>query len=409
MSHVTGSVLNQKEKNDQCVADAVIGAVRQIFGYGAVPLHRPVFGAADKAAVTACIDGNFVSSVGPRVDEFEEAISRYTGAAHAVAMTSGTAALHIALLVGGIKPGDEVITQPLTFIAACNAIRYVGAWPLFIDNESTTLGLCPRALEWYLLQNAQRRGKALFNKRTGRRITACLPMHTFGLPSQIEEIICVCEQFGVQVIEDAAEGLGSRVADRHVGTFGRMGVISFNGNKVITTGGGGMLLTNDALLARRARHLSTTARAPHAYTIEHDELGYNYRMPALNAALGLAQMARLPRILEIKRQVALRYKRLLAPHGISTLQEQKQTCANYWLNAIIAQSREQRDRILEATNKAGIMTRPAWQLMHRSKPHAMSVRGSLDTAEWLQERLINLPSSVPANVTKVTNESVHVN
>ena len=275
-----------------------------------IPLHRPVFAGDEKALLTECIDSNFVSSVGKRVDEFEQRMADFTGARFGVAVVNGTSALQVALRVAGVESGDEVVTQALTFVATANAIAHAGAEPVFVDVDRDTLGLSPEALATWLDANAERREGRCFNRATGKRISACMPMHTFGLPCRIEEIGRICADWGIALVEDAAESLGSYVGERHTGTFGRLGVFSFNGNKIITTGGGGVIVTDDEALAKHAKHLTTTAKVPHPYEYVHDELGYNFRMPNLNAALGCAQMDQLPGFLETKRGIAEGYRAL---------------------------------------------------------------------------------------------------
>ncbi|MCG5531218.1 LegC family aminotransferase [Halorhodospira halochloris] len=362
-----------------------------------IPLHRPVFEGDEKQYLVDCIDSNFVSSVGERVTEFEERIARFVGARHAVATVNGTAALHAALVVAGVRPGDEVLTQALTFVATCNAVAYTGAQPVFVDVDTDTLGLSPEAARRFLAEETERAADGTrVNRTTGRRIAACLPMHTFGHPCRMEELVAVCDEYGIPVVEDAAESLGSWSGERHTGTFGRLGTLSFNGNKVITTGGGGMIVTDDDELAARARHLTTTAKAPHGYEFYHDELGYNYRMPNLNAALGCAQMDRLPDILAAKREVARRYEAFFADQPATFVKERAGTTANYWLNAIRVGSRDERDALLKATNDAGVMTRPIWQLMSHLPMYQHCQHDGLANSRWLEDRIVNLPSSVPA-------------
>lgn len=374
----------------------LIQTIRSIYGDGPVPLHRPVFAGDEKARLIECIDSNFVSSAGELIAEFERQVATYTGARYAVATVNGTAAIQVALRLAGVGPGDEVITQAFTFIATANAIRYLGAKPVFLDVDEDTLGLSPAALERFLGDAAT----------AGRPIKAVLPMHTFGHPARIEAIAEICARYHLPLVEDAAEALGSwtgtptgqatgQVA-RHAGTTGRLGTLSFNGNKIITTGGGGMILTDDADLAARAKHLTTTAKQPHPYEFIHDELGYNYRMPNLNAALGVAQMARLPEMLAAKREVATRYQAFFADRPETFITERPGTTANYWLNAVLLSDRPARDALLEATNAEGIMTRPGWQLMTDLPMYAHCHHDGLATSRWLQDRLVNLPSSVPA-------------
>ncbi|WP_440995035.1 LegC family aminotransferase [Arhodomonas sp. SL1] len=377
--------------------EQLIAAVRAIYGEeGFIPLHRPVFEGDEKAYLTDCVDSNFVSSVGARVTAFEERVADFVGARHAVATVNGTAALHAALVVAGVEPGDEVLTQALTFVATCNAVAYTGAEPVFVDVDEDTLGLSPEAVRRYLEAHADvGEGGACINRSTGRRIVACLPMHTFGHPVRIAELVAVCEDYGIPVVEDAAESLGSWVGEHHTGTFGRLGTLSFNGNKVITTGGGGMIVTDDDELAARARHLTTTAKAPHGYEFFHDELGFNYRMPNLNAALGCAQLDRLPDMLAAKREVARRYAEFFADRPEVLVSERAGTTANYWLNAVRLDSREERDALLAYTNEREVMTRPIWRLMTELPMYRHCWHDGLEVSRWLEERVVNLPSSVP--------------
>jgi perosamine synthetase len=280
--------------------EQLVDLARSMYGHGFIPLHRPVFEGNEKKYLVDCIDSNFVSSVGTKVVEFEQGIAAFTGSRFAVATVNGTSALHVAIQLAGVQRGDEVITQALSFIATCNALSYAGATPVFVDVDRETLGMSPEALEHFLSNQCERRNGHLFNKTSGKRIAACVPMHTFGHPCRIEEIVAICDRFGIDVVEDAAESLGSYVGKRHTGTFGKLATLSFNGNKVITTGGGGMIVTDDEALAKRAKHLTTTAKVPHPYDFVHDEVGYNYRLPNLNAALGCAQMEKLPQMLAIK-------------------------------------------------------------------------------------------------------------
>ena len=291
---------------------SLISLVRGIYGDAFIPLHRPVFEGNERQYLIDCIDSNFVSSVGAKVTEFEERIAAFTGVKYAVATVNGTAALHVALLLAGVQRGDEVLSQALTFIATCNALTYAAAEPVFIDVDRDTLGLSPEALRRWLSANAEVRGGQAYNRISGKRIAACVPMHTFGFPLRIAEVVAVCEEFGIPVVEDAAESLGSYVDTRHTGTFGKLATLSFNGNKVITTGGGGMIITDDEALARRAKHLTTTAKIPHPYEFVHDEVGYNYRLPNLNAALGCAQMERLEALVGRKRRIAAAYAEAFA-------------------------------------------------------------------------------------------------
>lgn len=374
---------------------SILSLVRSIHGEGFIPLHRPVFAGNEKRYLTECIDSNFVSSVGARVVEFEQQIAAFIGAKHAVATVNGTAALHVALQLAGVERGDEVLTQALTFIATCNALSYAGAAPVFIDVDRDTLGMSPNALRRFLSNYAEVRDGKAWNKTTGRRLAACVPMHTFGFALRIEEIVAVCDEYGIPVVEDAAESLGSYVGERHTGTFGKLATFSFNGNKVITTGGGGMIVTDDDDLARRAKHLTTTAKVPHAYEFVHDEIGYNYRLPNLNAALGCAQMEMLPRMLAIKADVAARYAQFFRESDIGFVTARPGTIANHWLNAIVLDSEAERDAILEYTNSRDVMTRPVWRLMSRLEMFRDCQHGGLENSRWLEARVVNLPSSVP--------------
>ena len=375
--------------------EGLVAQVRRIYGDGFIPLHRPVFEGNERQYLVDCIDSNFVSSVGAKVTEFEQRIAEFTGAKYAVATVNGTAALHVALQLVGVCRDDEVISQALTFIATCNALSYAGAHPVFVDVDRDTLGMSPAALRRFLEAHAERRADGCYNRGTGRRIAACVPMHTFGFPVRIREIVAVCDEYGIPVVEDAAESLGSYAGGRHTGTFGRMATLSFNGNKTITTGGGGMIVTDDEALARRAKHLTTTAKIPHPYEFVHDEVGYNYRLPNLNAALGCAQMERLPEMLAIKAEVARQYAGFFAGSGIRLVQPLEGDVANYWLNAIVLDSLAQRDEFLQQTNAAGVMTRPIWRLMTHLKMFSGCQHDGLANANWLEERVVNIPSSVP--------------
>lgn len=374
---------------------ALIQQVRAIYGEGFIPLHRPVFEGNEKQYLIDCIDSNFVSSVGAKVTEFEERIAAFTGAKYAIATVNGTAALHVALQLAGVQRGDEVLSQALTFIATCNALTYAGAEPVFIDVDRDTLGLSPEALFRWLSANAEIRGGQAYNRTTGKRIAACVPMHTFGFPLRIAEVVAICDEYGIPVVEDAAESLGSYVEGRHTGTFGKLATLSFNGNKTITTGGGGMIVTNDEALARRAKHLTTTAKVPHAYEFVHDEVGYNYRLPNLNAALGCAQMERLPEMLAIKAEVARRYRDFFEGSGIRFVQALDGNVANHWLNAIVLDNEAERDAFLTYTNEQGVMTRPIWRLMSRLDMFSHCQHDGLENSQWLEARVVNLPSSVP--------------
>jgi len=359
-----------------------------------IPLHAPVFRGRERELVTDTIDSTFVSSVGAYVDRFEKDVATFTASPRAVAVMNGTAALHIALKLVDVVPGDLVVTQSLTFVATCNAITYCGAEPLFVDVDRHTLGLSPAALDAWLSEHALIDDHGDCRSRVGhKRIRACLPMHTFGHPVDLDALIAVCERWHLILVEDAAESLGSYYKGRHTGNFGRIGVLSFNGNKIITTGGGGMLLTDD-VIGKRAKHLTTTAKIPHPYEFVHDEVGYNYRLPNLNAALGCAQLEQLPTFLASKRALAARYIEFFKDSELQSIVEPNDCSSNYWLNGVICQDGAQRDALLKSTNEAGVMTRPIWALMTRLPMFANSLRGPLVNAEWLEARVVNLPSSV---------------
>ncbi len=375
--------------------EEVINFIRELYKTdGFIPLHAPVFRGNEEKYVLDAIRSTFVSSVGVYVRKFEEKIAEYTGAKHAIATVNGTSALHVALLLSGVSPGDEVITQPLTFVATCNAIKYCGAEPVFVDVSLKTLGMCPDSLESFLNEFADLRGEYAYNKRTGRRIKACVPVHVFGHPVEIDKIIEICKRYNIDVIEDSAESLGSFYKNKHTGTFGKFGILSFNGNKIITTGGGGMILTNDEELAKKAKHITTTAKVPHTYEYFHDEVGYNYRMPNINAALGVAQLEQLENFLKIKMKIAQEYKIFFDKKGINFFTEPKDCRSNYWLNAIILESKKQRDEFLEITNKNSIQTRPVWTLMYKLPMYKNYFKVDTPNAEYIEERLVNIPSGV---------------
>jgi len=385
--------------------DALIRFVREQYGTDDfIPLHAPVFPGREREYVLQTIDSTFVSSVGTFVDRFERDMETYTGAQRAVATVNGTAALHAALLLAGVKPGELVVTQSLTFVATCNAIAYCHAEPAFVDVDRHTLGLSPSALEAWLDASARLDADGMCRlKQDGRLVRACLPMHTFGHPVHLDRLVDVCRRWNLALVEDAAESLGSLYHGKHTGTFGLLGTLSFNGNKILTTGGGGMILA-DAALGARAKHLTTTAKKPHPYEFVHDEVGYNYRLPNLNAALGCAQLEQLDRFVESKRALAERYGAHLAGSGLEFVREPSGCRSNYWLNAVVCDSREQRDALLKATNDEGVMTRPIWQLMTHLPIYENCLRGDLATAEWLEARVVNLPSSVlPVDATPLVS------
>jgi len=370
----------------------LIAAVRDHYrSSGMIQLHAPVFAGNEADYVAETLRSTFVSSVGPFVDRFESEMAAYTGAGRAVAVVNGTAALHMALMLANVGSGDLVITQALTFVATCNAIAYCGAEPVFCDVDHRTMGLSPEAVEGWLTENAVRGEDGL--TRVGSRIVrACVPMHCFGHPVRLAELMALCDRWGIAFIEDAAESLGSTYQGRHTGTFGLLGTQSFNGNKILTTGGGGMILTDPALGAR-AKHLTSTAKAPHAFEYVHDAVGYNYRMPNLNAALGVAQLERLDSFVAEKRALAAFYTAELKG-TLRVFQEPEDCRSNYWLNAVICEDQAMRDAMLAETNAAGVMTRPIWALMTRLPMYADALHGSLAASEWLAARVVNIPSGI---------------
>jgi aminotransferase in exopolysaccharide biosynthesis len=366
---------------------------------GGIPLHAPSFGASEREYLLDCLDSTFVSSVGVYVDRFEDEFARITGAAKAVSVVNGTAGLHVALRLVGVEPGDLVLTQSLSFVATCNAIAYCGAQPLFADVDRETMGLSPRAMEALLEEVARRDEDGAVHRVTGRRIRACVPMHTFGHPADLDGLLAVCDKWGIALVEDAAEALGSLYHGRHVGLSGRVGVFSFNGNKIVTTGGGGSLVFTDTQLAARARHLTTTAKRSHAWEFVHDELGYNYRMPNINAALGCGQLELLPGFVEAKRALAADYAEFLRGSDLVFCTEPAGTRSNYWLCAVVCADRAARDALLAETNANGIGMRPVWTPMHQTAMYLDAPRGPLPMTEFLAEHVVNLPSSPPPGAT----------
>lgn len=358
-----------------------------------IPLHAPTFNGNEKAYVTDTIDSTFVSSVGKYVTQFEESVACFTGSPRAVATVNGTAALHTALHIAGVTRGDLVITQALTFVATCNAVYHIGAEPLFIDVSPVSLGLCPKAMDRYLQEHAELTEQGCIHRETKQTIKAAVPMHTFGHPVELDELVAVCEKWHIALVEDAAESLGSYYKGRHTGTFGQCSALSFNGNKIITTGGGGMVLCASDDLGQRAKHVTTTAKVPHPYEFYHDEPGFNYRMPNLNAALGCAQMEVLESYLAKKRHLAQQYQAFFANSDVRFITEPAYASSNYWLNAILCPDQETRNTLLSETNDAGVMTRPIWQLMHRLPMFKHALRDDLTQSELIEAHLINLPST----------------
>ena len=384
--------------NERLDTGGILAALRSVVSgsKGAVALHEPLFNGNEWSYVKECLDTGWVSSVGKFVDRFEEQLAAYTGCRRAVAMVNGTAALHMSLLLVGVKPGDEVLVPSLTFVATANTVAYCGATPHFADSDLKTLGMDPLKLDAHLHRFADVRPDGCWNRETGRPIRAMVPMHTFGHPVDLDALTEISERYRITMVEDAAESLGSFYRGRHTGNWGRVSALSFNGNKTITTGGGGAILTNDEELGRRAKHLTTTARVAHPWELSHDQVGYNYRMPNINAALGCAQLEQLPAFLERKRDLAERYRKAFAGmRGIAFFPEPEHARSNYWLNSLLLDEAgaDARDAILELTNKSGIQTRPAWTLMHRLPMYQSCPRMDLGTAEGIARRLINIPSS----------------
>ena len=360
-----------------------------------IPLHEPRFFGNEKKYLLDAVDSTFVSSVGAYVDKFEDMMCDITGAKYAIALVNGTNALHLSLLLAGVEKDDEVLVQSLTFIATANAISYCNATPNFVDVDKETLGLSPSLLKEYLDEIAEMRDGRCFNKITGKRISACVPMHTFGFPLYIDELVDLCDEYNIPVVEDAAESLGSYYKGKHTGAFGLLGVFSFNGNKIVTAGGGGCIITDDKSIAIKAKHLSTQAKIPHKWEYKHDYIGYNYRMPNLNAALACAQLEKLDLYVENKRELSdLYYEFLKENKLLELLRETKNTRANYWLNAVVLEDKTERDNFLTFTNENGIMTRPIWGLMNKLEMFKDCPHAELSNAEWLEDRVVNITSSV---------------
>ena len=372
-----------------------IDFVRKLYGKkNFIPLHEPKFIGNEKKYLAQCIDTTFVSSTGKFVDQLEEKIADYVGTNYAIVTNSGTSALHTSLILAGVDKDHEVITQPLNFVASSNAINYCNAKPIFIDVDMDTMGLSPNALRFFLENNTTIENKQCINNKTNKVIKACIPMHTYGQPCKIDEIKKILEKYFIFLIEDAAESLGSLYKDKHTGTFGHLGVISFNGNKIITAGGGGCIVTNDEDLAKKAKHLTTTAKVPHKWNFNHDMIGYNYRMPNLNAALLLAQFENLDNFISNKRKLANYYETFFSSSEYIFYKEPKFSKSNYWLNTILLKNKQVRDEFLEETNSNGVMTRPVWRLMNELEIFKDSQCLDLKNAKYLEQRIVNIPSSV---------------
>ena len=374
--------------------DDVVDFVRSLYGKeGPIPLHKPFFIGNEKKYLNECVDSTFVSSVGEFVDKFEVKIAEFTGSKYAVATTNGTAALHIALLLSDVKKDDEVITQPLTFVATCNAINYCGGMPIFVDVDKETMGLSPDSLNNFLKQYAIIKDNQCINKKTGKKIKACVPMHTFGHPCKIDDIKLICENYHIKLIEDASQSVGSFFCGKHTGTYGSMGVFSFNGNKIITGGGGGCVVTDDKVLADKAKHLSTTAKIPHQWEYSHDMQGYNYRMPNINAALLVAQLENLDKLLKNKRVTAMCYRDYFNNKPYLFFEEPSNCKSNYWLNTIIMKDKDQRDLFLRESHSKGVMTRPLWTVMSKLNMYQDAQCSELNNTSWFEDRVVNIPSS----------------
>lgn len=359
-----------------------------------IPLHEPRFRGNEKQYLNECIDSAFVSSVGAFVDRFEHDFASYVGSKYAVATVNGTSALHISLLLADVKKDDEVLTQPLTFIATCNAISYCGAKPIFIDVEQESLGMSPAHLKEFLEQNCMVENGVCRNKTTNKVIKACVPMHTFGHPCKIDEIAKICHKWKITLVEDAAESLGSFYKQKHTGRFGKIGAFSFNGNKIVTSGGGGVIVTDDEVLAKKAKHLTTTAKVPHKWEYVHDMIAYNYRMPNLNAALLVAQLEQLDDFLRSKKEIAKKYEEFFAQYNnIKFIKAPKDADSNYWLNGVLLKDEKERDQFLAFTNEHGVMTRPVWKLMNELEMFQDAQKTNLDNAASLAQRVVNIPSS----------------
>ncbi|KEY18813.1 LegC family aminotransferase [Kaistella antarctica] len=377
------------------ITDQTIAFIQEVFRTkDFIPLHAPYFGGNEKKYLNETIDSTFVSSVGAFVNKFEEDFAAYTGAKFAIACVNGTNTLHIALILAGVKSEDEVLSQALTFIATANAISYIGAKCVFVDVDKDTMGMSPNSLRTFLENFGEIRADGFtYNKSTGKKIAACVPMHTFGFPLRIEELAEICKKWNIFLIEDAAESLGSFYKGEHTGTFGKIGIFSFNGNKTITCGGGGALITDDEELAKRAKHLTTQAKIPHPWKFSHDEIGYNYRMPNLNAALACAQLEQLNKILINKRELAEKYKSFFLETPYHFVTECTDSTANHWLNALILPDEMERDEFLTKTNANGVMTRPIWDLMSSLPMFENCQNDGLENSKWLVDRVVNIPSS----------------
>ena len=378
----------------KCNITDTINFIRSIYNTkDSIHLHEPKFVGNERKYLLDAMDSTLVSQIGPYVDRFENDMSLFTGTKKTVAVTNGTCALQVALRLAGVQNNDEVLTQALTFVATANSISYLGANPVFIDVDLDTMGLSPKSLEEFLNQNAELRDDGSYNKKTGKRFSACLPMHTFGFMCRIDEIVEICDKWNIPVIEDAAEALGSQYKGQSCGSFGLLSAFSFNGNKIITSGGGGAITTNNIAIGNEAKHLTTTAKVPHQWEYTHDKVGYNFRLPNLNAALACAQLKQLDNMKNSKKNIFNQYKDFFQDKEINLVDIPQDTDWNYWLMSILLENKKDRDIFLEETNKQGIMTRPIWTLMYRLPMYERAQRDSQKNAEYLEERIVNLPSS----------------
>ena len=372
----------------------IVTFIKDLYKKDIIPLHEPRFIGNEKKYLAECVESTFVSYVGKFVTQFEESVQQFTGSKYAVATVNGTSALHIALSLAGVKKGDEVLAPALTFVGSINPISYLGAEPFFVDCEKETLGMCPVKLEEFLEKETTFGDGVRINKKSGKRISACIVVHVFGHPAKVDKIKGVCDRYNIELVEDAAESLGGWYKSKHTGTFAKIGILSFNGNKIVTTGGGGMIITDDEDMAKLARHVTTTAKLPHKWEFIHDCVGYNYRMPNINAAIGVAQMECLDRFLQNKRELTNIYRNFFIKMDVPFFVEKENCRSNYWLNMLFLRDRQERDLFLDFTNSNGVMTRPSWRLMNKLPMFNDCGSTNLDNAEWVEERAVNIPSSV---------------
>lgn len=372
----------------------IVTFIKDLYKKDIIPLHEPRFIGNEKKYLAECVESTFVSYVGKFVTQFEESVQQFTGSKYAVATVNGTSALHIALSLAGVKKGDEVLAPALTFVGSINPISYLGAEPFFVDCEKETLGMCPVKLEEFLEKETTFGDGVRINKKSGKRISACIVVHVFGHPAKVDKIKAVCDRYNIELVEDAAESLGGWYKSKHTGTFAKIGILSFNGNKIVTTGGGGMIITDDEDMAKLARHVTTTAKLPHKWEFIHDCVSYNYRMPNINAAIGVAQMECLDRFLQNKRELTNIYRNFFIKMDVPFFVEKENCRSNYWLNMLFLRDRQERDLFLDFTNSNGVMTRPSWRLMNKLPMFNDCGSTNLDNAEWVEERAVNIPSSV---------------